>query len=202
MNIGVLGSGQGTNFEAILDAIQQRKLRARVCVVLSDRPDAQILAKARNNGIPAVYVAPGSKRTYLEPEAEECYVRTLVEHGVEWVVLAGFMRVLKSLFFKEFSGRIINIHPSLLPSFRGLEAWRQALEFGAKVTGCTVHLVDEGVDTGPILVQECVRIEEDDTPETLHRRIQEAEHRAYPQALQLIAEKRLEIAGRRVIISR
>lgn len=200
MKIGVLGSGKGTNFEAILKAIQDGNLQAQVAVVLSDVADAPILEKARKAGIPAESIAPGKYCTRLEPDVEESFVRSLKNHGVEWVALAGFMRILKGPLFKAYPRRILNIHPSLLPSFPGLDSWRQAWEWGAKFTGCTVHFVDEGIDTGPIILQEAVKIEEGDSPEKVHQKIQEVEHRLYPEALQLIFEKRLEVKGRRVLI--
>jgi phosphoribosylglycinamide formyltransferase-1 len=134
----------------------------------------------------------------LDDEAEAGYVRALQEAGVEWVVLAGFMRVLRAGLLRAFPQRVVNIHPSLLPAFPGLEAWRQALEYGVKVTGCTVHLVDEGIDTGPIVVQRAVPVKPDDTPDSLHRRIQEMEHVAYPEALSFLLRGRYRVVGRRV----
>ena len=165
MKIGILGSGRGSNFEAIFRAVKQGRLAAEIRVVLSDQPQAPILEKALKALIPSHYIAPGRFKTYLEPEAEKRYIECLRNAGVEWVVLAGFMRVLKSEFFNAYRGRIINIHPSLLPAFKGLEAWRQALDYGAKITGCTVHFVDEGIDSGPILMQKKVIIEPEDNTE-------------------------------------
>jgi phosphoribosylglycinamide formyltransferase-1 len=200
MKIGILGSGKGSNFEAIFQSILERRLQAQIVVVVSDCQDAAILEKAKKSGIPAFYIAPGKYRTFLEKPIEEKYLQCLKEHGVEWLVLAGFMRVLKGSFFEAYPGRILNIHPSLLPSFRGLDAWRQALEYGVKVTGCTVHFVDEDVDTGPIILQESVPVYDGDSSDSLHHRIQDAEHRLYPKALQLIVENRLEVKGRKVVI--
>lgn len=202
MKIGILGSGRGTNFEAIADAIDRGVLKAEMVVVISDVENALILEKAKQKGIPHFYIPPGKYQTRLDPQAEKKYVTCLKEHGVTWVVLAGFMRVLKEIFFENYSGKILNIHPSLLPSFRGLKAWSQALDYGVKITGCTVHAVDGGVDTGPIILQEAVRVEDSDNSETLHARIQELEHRLYPQALQLIAEGKVEFRGRRVVMKR
>lgn len=202
MKIGILGSGKGSNFDAIAQAIQEKKLQAEIAVVISDHPDALILTKAKGRGLTALYIAPGKYKTYLEQTVEEQYVRTLKEYGVEWIVLAGFMRVLKDAFFKHYEGRIINIHPSLLPSFKGIAAWRQALDWGVKVTGCTVHLVDRDIDTGPILLQEAVSVRDDDTSESLHARIQGLEHRVFPKALQLIAKGGVEVKGRRVVFKK
>jgi phosphoribosylglycinamide formyltransferase 1 len=154
--LGVLGSGKGSNFVAIAEAIAAGRVPAEVALVLSDVPDAGILREARTRGLPAEYLPPGKFRTKLDEETEAAYVRRLQEAGVDLVVLAGFMRVLKENFLRAFSGRIVNIHPSLLPAFPGLEAWKQALQYGVKVTGCTVHFVNEGVDTGPVIGQETV----------------------------------------------
>lgn len=197
--LGVLGSGKGSNFVAVADACAAGAVPAEVVLVLSDVPDAGILEHARARNIPARYIPPGKFRTRLDEEAERAYVKALQDAGVELVVLAGFMRVLKSEFLNAFAGRIVNIHPSLLPAFPGLEAWKQALEHGVKVTGCTVHFVDAGVDTGPIIGQMAVPVLEDDTPETLHRRIQLAEHELYPRCIAAIARGELELRGRRVV---
>ncbi|MEJ5360415.1 MAG: phosphoribosylglycinamide formyltransferase, partial [Desulfobacterales bacterium] len=159
------------------------RLPAEVVLVLSDVPDAGILARARERGIPARHLPPGPYRTRLDEAAEAAYIAALQEARVDLVVLAGFMRILKAPFLRAFPQKIVNIHPSLLPSFPGLEAWKQALDYGVKITGVTVHLVDHGVDTGPIVAQAAVPVEDDDTPETLHARIQEVEHRLYPEAI-------------------
>ena len=151
--------------------------------MLSDVAEAGILARARERGIPARFIAPGKFRTKLDEEAERAYIEALNAAQVDLVVLAGFMRVLKDGFLNAFAGKIINIHPSLLPSFPGLEAWKQALAHGVKVTGCTVHFVDAGVDSGPIIGQQTVPVLDDDTPETLHQRIQVAEHELYPRCV-------------------
>ena len=183
MKLGVLGSGKGSNFRAIADAIADGRLDAEVRIVLSDVEDAGILGLARERGMRAEFIAPGRFKTKLEPEAEERVVSLLREAGVEWVALAGYMRMLKAPLLEAFGGRIVNIHPSLLPEFPGLEAWKQALAAGVSETGCTVHLVDAGMDTGAILAQRRVPVLPGDTPESLHARVQEQEHALYPEVL-------------------
>jgi phosphoribosylglycinamide formyltransferase 1 len=183
LRLGVLGSGKGSNFRAIMEQITSGRLEAEVRIVISDVEDAGILSLARDFQIPALYLHPGRFRTKLEPEVEQDLVRLLREADVEVVVLAGFMRMVKEPLLTAFPDRIINIHPSLLPKYPGLAAWRQALEAGEKVSGCTVHLVDSGVDTGKILAQETVPILPDDTPERLHARIQQAEHALLPTVI-------------------
>jgi len=197
--IGVLGSGKGSNFLAIAEAIAAGTVPADVAVVLSDVESAGILGHARRMGLPARWIPPGKFRTKLEEDSERAFVTALREARVDLVVLAGFMRVLKGEFLRAFEGRIVNIHPSLLPSFPGLEAWRQALEHGVKVTGCTVHYVDAGVDSGPIIGQQVVPVLDDDTPETLHARIQQAEHELYPKCVAAIARGEVSVRGRRVV---
>jgi len=198
--IGVLASGRGTNLQAIIDNVKSGKLpNVEIGCVISDNPDAKALDRARRAGIPAYYIYPGEKRTVLDPEQEEKYIETLKKHGVELVCLAG-LRILKKRFLDAFSNRIMNIHPALLPAFPGLNAQKQALEYGVKVSGATVHFVDEGIDTGPIILQEAVKVEEDDTVETLADRILKVEHKIYSEAIKLFAEGRLKIEGRRVRI--
>ncbi len=197
--LGVLGSGKGSNFVAIADAAAAGKIPASVAIVLSDVEGAGILAHARDRKIPARFVPPGKFRTKLDEDAERAFVSALQAAQVDLIVLAGFMRVLKGEFLRAFEGRIINIHPSLLPSFPGLEAWKQALNHGVKVTGCTVHFVDAGVDCGPIIGQQTVPVLDNDTPETLHQRIQAAEHELYPKCVAAIVRGEISIAGRRVI---
>ncbi len=170
-----------------------------IAVVLSDVAGAPILQRAKEFGIPAQFIAPGKFRTKLEDEAEGAYIAALRRANVNLVVLAGFMRILKGEFLRAFEGRVVNIHPSLLPSFPGLEAWKQALEYGVKVTGCTVHFVDQGVDTGLILAQQTVPVLDDDTPATLHERIQETERVLYPSTLAALAAGRIKIQGRRCV---
>ena len=183
MRLGILGSGKGSNFRAIAEAIARGDLAAEVRIVLSDVPDAGILALARERGVRAESVEPGRYKTKLEPEAEQRVVARLREAGVEWVVLAGYLRMIKAPLLEAFPRRIVNIHPSLLPAFPGLEAWRQALAAGARETGCTVHYVDAGMDTGEIIAQRAVPVLAGDTAESLHGRIQAAEHALYPVAL-------------------
>ena len=165
-------------------------------IVLSDVENAGILDRARERGLPAKFIRPGKFRTKLDDDAEKRYVAALQEARIDWVVLAGFMRVLKGDFLLAYRDRVVNIHPSLLPSFPGLEAWSQALEYGVRVTGCTVHMVDQGVDTGPILAQATVPVMDDDTPTSLHERIQQAERVLYPETIGRLAAGRLEIRGR------
>ena len=196
--IGVLGSGKGSNFVAIADACAAGKIPAQVAIVLSDVANAGILERARERGIPAEYIAPGNFRTKLDEAAERAYIQRLRDAKVDLIALAGFMRILKGQFLRAFIDRVVNIHPALLPSFPGLEAWKQALNYGVKVTGCTVHFVDQGIDSGAIIAQETVPILASDTPETLHVRIQQAEHRLYPQAIAAIAEGRVLVKGRQV----
>jgi len=183
LGLGILGSGKGTNCRAILERIRSGVLPAEARVVISDVLDAPILDIAREFSIPNAYLPPGRFRTRLEPQAEMELVRMLRDAGVELVILAGFMRVLKSPMLEAFPRRILNIHPALLPKFPGLEAWKQALAAGEKVTGCTVHYVDEEIDHGDIIAQREVPILPNDTPETLHARIQIAEHELYPAAI-------------------
>jgi phosphoribosylglycinamide formyltransferase 1 len=181
--LGILGSGAGSNMQAILDAIAAGGLEARIALVLSDNPDAFILERARQNGIPAGVIDCRGHRMKFPDGAQEETARRLREAGVDLVCLAGFMRLVKRPLLDAFPARILNIHPSLLPAFPGLEAWRQAVEAGVSESGATVHLVDAGMDTGPILGQERVAVFPDDTPETLHARIRIAEHRLYPEMI-------------------
>jgi phosphoribosylglycinamide formyltransferase-1 len=199
--VGVLGSGKGSNFVALADSCAAGNVPAEVAIVLSDVADSGILAHAKMRNIPARFIPPGNFRTKLDEAAERTYIQALNEAGVELVALAGFMRVLKGEFLRAFEGRIINIHPSLLPAFSGLEAWKQALDHGVKVTGCTVHFVDAGVDSGPIIGQQTVMVLDTDTAETLHQRIQKAEHELYPRCVAAIAQGRVSINGRRVILT-
>ena len=200
LRIGILGSGRGTNAQTIIEACQRRDIPGQVVLVLSDATDAMILDRAKRLDVPARFIAPGKWKTKLDPAIETEYVNALRDAAVDLVALAGFMRMLKGDFLRAFPNRILNIHPSLLPAFPGLESWRQAFDHGAKVAGCTVHFVNEDMDTGPIILQAAVPVLENDTPEALHARIQEEEHRLYPQAIRLFAEGRLKIDGRRVRI--
>ncbi len=196
--IGVLGSGKGSNMVALAQACASGQIPARIALVLSDVADAGILARAREHGILSQFIAPGKFRTKLDEEAERACVNALLTAKVDLIALAGFMRVLKGVFLRQFEGRIVNIHPSLLPCFPGLEAWKQALEHGVKVTGCSVHFVDAGVDSGPIVGQQTVPVLDNDTAESLHHRIQLAEHELYPKCVAAIARGEINIEGRRV----
>ncbi len=181
--IGILGSGKGTNCRALLERIKSGALQAEVRVVISDVLAAPILDIAREFLVPNAYLSPGNFRTRLDPQSESELVQILRDADVELVVLAGFMRILKSQMLQAFPRRIINIHPSLLPKFPGLFAWKQALAAGEKITGCTVHYVDEEIDHGDIIAQREVPVLPDDTPETLHARIQIAERDLYPEVI-------------------
>lgn len=181
--IGILGSGKGSNCRAILEQIRDGKLPADAHLVVSDVFDAGILDIAREFGVPNAYLPPGQFRTRLEPAVETELVRLLRQAGVELVVLAGFMRVLKEPMLSAFPRRIINIHPSLLPKFPGIEAWKQALAAGEKMTGCSVHYVDAGIDSGEIIAQQKVPVLPGDTAESLHARIQLAERTLYPEVI-------------------
>ncbi len=197
--LGVLGSGKGSNFVAIADAVAAGKIPADITLVASDVEAAGILAHARERKLPAQFIPPGKFRTKLDEDAERAFVAALQSAKVDLVVLAGFMRVLKGDFLRAFEGRIVNIHPSLLPSFPGLESWKQALDHGVKVTGCTVHFVDAGVDAGPIIGQQTVPVLDNDTAENLHQRIHAAEHQLYPECVAAIARGNISIIGRKVI---
>jgi len=189
LGLGILGSGRGSNCRAILEANRAGTLPARPCVVISDVIDAPILEIAREFSVPNAYLPPGQFRTRLEPNVESELVRMLRDADVDLVVLAGFMRVLKAPMLEAFPRRIINIHPSLLPKFPGLEAWKQALAAGETVAGCTVHYVDDKIDHGDIIAQREVPILPNDSAETLHARVQVAEHELYPSVIaQLCAE--------------
>ncbi len=197
--LGVLGSGKGSNFVAIADACAAGAVPAEIALVVSDLATAGILERAAQRGLSARFMDPGPFRTKLGPEAEAQYVQAFRAAEVDLIVLAGFMRVLKSEFLNAFAGRIVNIHPSLLPAFPGLEAWNQALEYGVKFTGCTVHFVEAGVDSGPVIGQRVVPVLANDTPESLHQRIQVAEHELYPECIGLLARGAVKLQGRRVI---
>jgi phosphoribosylglycinamide formyltransferase-1 len=193
LSLGVLVSGNGSNLQAILDAIARGALDARVKLVVSNRADAGALERARRAGVPAVVF---SHRDFPSREAfDERVVASLREHGVEWVALAGFMRVLSPVFFAAFAERTLNIHPSLLPSFPGTHAIRQALVHGVKVTGCTVHWVTPGVDSGPIVAQRAIPVFEQDSEETLAERMHQAEHQLFVEALVDLAAGRLRPSG-------
>jgi phosphoribosylglycinamide formyltransferase-1 len=200
LKLAVLGSGSGSNFVSIAEAIEENRLDAEVTIVISDVKDALILKRAEKFGIKSQYISGAPFKTKIEGDAEENYIKAIKDSGANCIILAGFMRIIKPKILKEFSGRIVNIHPSLLPAFPGIHSWEQALEYGAKFAGCTVHFVDEGTDTGPIILQKAVPILDDDTAKTLHARIQVQEHIAFPEAIQLIAENKLKcLTDRRIV---
>lgn len=198
LRIAVLVSGRGSNLEALLEATRRPGFPARIVLVVSDRERARALERAAAHGVPSVFLNPkdfGDRDTY-----DAAVSRVLAEHRIGLVCLAGFMRILSRAFVRAWQGRLMNIHPSLLPAFPGLHPQRQALDAGARISGATVHFVDEGIDTGPIVLQSSVPVEAEDTEETLAARILVEEHRLYPQAVRLFAEGRLRIAGRKVIV--
>jgi len=197
--LGILGSGKGSNAAAIADACACGEIPAQVAVVISDRPDAGILERARERGLEALYLPPGKFRTKLDDAAEAAYIQALQNASVDLVALAGFMRILKGEFLRTFANRVVNIHPALLPAFPGLEAWKQALDYGVKVTGVTVHFVDQGIDTGAIIAQETVPVLPGDTAQTLHGRIQEVERKIYPAAVAALARGEIGVAGRQTV---
>jgi len=198
VNIGVLVSGSGTNLQAIIEAIEAGKIDGKICIVISDNPDAYAIKRAKKYNIKTLYI------DYKEFNNREEYDREIVsilkEKEVDLVVLAGYMKILTPYFINEYKNRIMNIHPALLPSFPGLHVQKKAIDHGVKVSGCTVHFVDEGLDSGPIIIQKAVKVKENDTEETLAKRILEEEHKIYPRAIQLFAQGRLTIKERKVFI--
>lgn len=186
--------------QSIVDAIAAGTLDAEIRIVLADVPDAKILDRAKRQGLPCQYLDCAPWKTKLEGPAEDRCIELLKAAGVDTVVLAGFMRIVKPRLLAAFPNRVLNIHPALLPAFPGIRSWAQALDYGCKVAGVTVHFVDAGTDSGPIIVQKAVPVLEDDTPETLHARIQEQEHLAYPEALGILASGKWSLDGRRVRI--
>lgn len=200
VRIGVLASGRGSNLQAIIDAIEAGALQAHIVVVISNKRDAAALERARRHGLQDVFVDP--KPFAGQPDSREAYDRALLDvlhkHEVELVLLAGYMKIVTPVLIQAYENRMMNIHPSLLPAFPGLDVQKKALEWGVKVAGCTVHFVTPGVDEGPIIIQAAVPVLEQDTPETLAARILAEEHRIYPKAVQLYAEGRLRVEGRRV----
>lgn len=197
IRVGVLASGRGTDLQSIIDASGSGKIDADVVVVISDKKDAYALERARKHNIPAYFVDPSKKsREEHEREIDEI----LRKYEVDLVVGAGYMRIFSPWFVKRWYGKLINIHPALLPSFRGVNGQGKALEYGVKITGCTTHFVDEEVDHGPIILQAAVKVKDNDTRETLAARILEVEHQILPRTIQLFAEGRLKIEGRRVKI--
>ena len=197
-HLAVFCSGKGTNLQAILTACRRKKIPTAVSLVVSDNPKAFALRRARRFGVETLVLEARdfpSKASY-----EKALLRQLKRRGIRYIALAGFMRVLSPLFVRAFRNRILNIHPALLPSFRGVHAVRDALRAGVKVTGVTIHLVDEGVDTGPIVLQEAVPVLPDDAEKTLHERIHRVEHKLYPRAIRLLIEGRLRVRGRKVTV--
>lgn len=198
MNIGVLASGSGTNLQAIMDACDQGEIAGRVAVVISDQKEAKALKRAKDKGVPAYYLDP---RLYKGREAyDRALVALLQKHEVGVVALAGYMRLVSPYFVQMYPAKIMNIHPALLPSFPGTQGVEDALNYGVKVSGCTVHFVDEGLDTGPIILQAAVEVKDDDSPATLHQRIHQLEYSLYPKALDLFARGKIQLQGRRCII--
>lgn len=197
--LGVLVSGRGSNLQSIIDNIKNGSIKAQISVVISDKPDAYALERANREGIEAVCIDRKQYASRAEFEAQVLSV--LQKHKAELIVLAGFMRILSPEFICQFSGRIMNIHPALLPAFPGLNAQGQAISYGAKVSGCTVHFVDDGMDTGPIILQQAVPVYDDDTEDTLAERIIQVEHVLYPKAIALFCDQKLIINGRRVRVS-
>ncbi len=196
LRLGVLASGRGSNLQSIMDAAAAGRVGARVVVLISDNRDAFALERARNAGIPALHLDPGDfncKEGY-----EKAVLKALNEHNVQLVCLAGYMRIVGRLILEAFPNRIMNIHPALLPAFPGLHGQRQAFDYGVKYSGCTVHFVDEGMDTGPVIIQAVVPVYDEDTADTLAARILEQEHKIYPEAIRLYAEGRLKLSGRKV----
>lgn len=198
-NIAVLASGRGTNLQAIIENVVNGTIKATLACVISDNEDAKALERAREHNIKAIYLDPGPKKTWLIPEVENKYVQTLKDHNIDLVCLAGFMRIIKRPLLDAFPNKIINIHPSLLPSFPGLNVQQKAIDYGVKFSGCSVHFVTPDVDAGPILTQAVVPILEDDDADTLAARILKEEHRIYTEAINLVLSGKYSIVGRRVI---
>ncbi len=200
LKLAIFGSGSGTNCQAIIDAVEAGMLDAEIRCVLSDVADAYILERARKHHIPAIHFDCAPFKTKLDGEAEQKVLQILEDHDVNFIALAGFMRIVKNGLLNTYAGRIINIHPSLLPSFPGLDSGKQAFDYGVKHTGCTVHFVDAGVDTGAIINQKTIAIEDSDTRESMMEKLHAQEHIAYPEALQWIAEGRIQLDGRRITL--
>ena len=197
-NIAVLVSGRGSNLQSIIDNIENGYIKdAKITVVVSDISDAYALKRAEDHGITDVFVDPSDFEDKKQYELE--VLEVLKDHNTDLVLLAGYMRILGKGIIEAYSNRIINIHPALLPAFKGLHAQEQAFEYGVKVAGCTVHFVDEGMDTGPIIIQKCVPVLDDDTADTLSARILEQEHKIYPEAVKLFVEGKLKVEGRIVL---
>jgi phosphoribosylglycinamide formyltransferase-1 len=200
IKVAVLASGRGSNFRALVDASRVDGYPAEIVLLITDNTESGALKYAAEAGVKGEVIDCGGKRGSMSPESSDEMLRLCRENGIDLVCLAGFMRIVKGSILEEYSGRMINIHPALLPSFKGLHGQRQALEYGVKYSGCTVHFVDAGIDTGPIIVQRIVPVLDGDTEDSLSGRILEEEHVAYPEAVRLFAEGRLRIEGRRVLI--
>jgi phosphoribosylglycinamide formyltransferase 1 len=198
LKLGILASGRGSNLQSIIDNIRSDKLEAEIRIIISDHNNSGALIRAKKYNIDGFFINPDHYKT--KQEFEEAMINQLKKYDVELVIMAGFMRILSPYFLRYYPERVMNIHPSLLPAFPGLNAQRQALEYGVKISGCTVHFVDEGMDTGPVIIQAAVPVKEDDTKETLSKRILEQEHIIYPEAIRLFARNRLEIRPGRVKI--
>ena len=198
LKLGVLISGSGSNLQSIIDNIEKGSLKAVIKIVISNKPDAFGITRAKKHGIPFVVLKNGDFKSKEDFDSE--LIKILKDNSVDLIVLAGFMRIISPAFLKAFEQKIMNIHPALLPSFPGLHGQRQAFDYGVKFSGCTVHFVDEGVDTGPIIIQSVVPVLDDDTEETLAARILKEEHKIYPQAIQFFANGKIEIIGRKVRI--
>jgi phosphoribosylglycinamide formyltransferase 1 len=202
LRVAVLASGRGSNLQAIIDAIEAGRVQAHIVCVLSNKRDAVALERARKHGIKDLFVDP--KPFAGRPDSREAYDRSLLEilqqHEIQLVLLAGYMKIVTAVLVNAYANRMMNIHPSLLPSFPGLDVQKKAIDWGCKLAGCTVHFVTEGVDEGPIIIQAAVPILDDDTPETLAARILVQEHKIYPRAVQLFAGGRLKVEGRCVFI--
>jgi len=203
LRVAVLASGRGSNLQAIIDAIESGQIHAKIIAVISNKRDAMALERARTHGLADLFVDP--KPFAGRPDSREAYDRALLDvlqkHDVELVLLAGYMKIVTSVLINAYANRMMNIHPSLLPSFPGLDVQKKAIEWGCKLAGCTVHFVTEGVDEGPIILQAAVPVLDQDTPEALAARILDQEHKIYPRAVQLFAEDRLRVEGRRVIVA-
>jgi phosphoribosylglycinamide formyltransferase 1 len=198
LKLGVLISGNGSNLQSIIDHIEKGSLKAVIKIVISNNPDAAGLKRAEKHSIPWVVLKHSDFKSKEDFDLK--LIKTLKDNGVDLVVLAGFMRIISPAFLKAFSHKIMNIHPALLPSFPGLHGQKQAIDYGVKFSGCTVHFVDDGVDTGPVIIQSVVPVLDDDTEESLSARILKEEHKIYPRAIQLFADGKIEIKGRKVYI--
>ena len=198
LKLGVLISGNGSNLQSIIDHIEKGSLKAVIKIVISNNPDAPGLKRAEKHSIPCVVLKNSDFKSKEDFDLK--LIKTLKDNGVDLVVLAGFMRIISPAFLKAFTHKIMNIHPALLPSFPGLHGQKQAVDYGVKFSGCTVHFVDEGVDTGPVIIQSAVPVFDDDTEESLAARILKEEHKIYPRAIQLFADGKIEIKGRKVSI--